>query len=152
MKEMNNKKEVYRATKKIKIRDILSNENLWRCISAGILIIGLIVSVRMFVIGIRERSVDQSANNKVYVSSFVVNGIDLGSGYFTMDWDEDEYEFVDATGNERVYADVDSYVEDEYKMEEQSESQGSGIGLIVGSILILMGSSIVVFIIGQHFL
>lgn len=59
---------------------------------------------------------------RIFVSSFVVNGIDLGAGYF---YDNETmngyYRFIDESGEETICHKVDSYTIDTEKQQEEDE-------------------------------
>ena len=115
-------------------------------------------------------AIDIKDGKRIFVSSFVVNGIDLGAGYFYTSGPVSgcySYHFFDESGEETICYKVDSYtidadkqqVEDERYMqaiEEQIETEVNSFApniwtnLIVG-LLCVVGFFIVWFILSTLF-
>ena len=121
----------------------ISKHRRWlrRCIA----ILATVVSIVITVWFITNLSNDESAAGvgRIYVSSFVVNGTDYGSGYYITEgptWNE-EYHFTDSENREFIFSNMDFCVKD------TSKPQTSAIGLALQWIALLLLSAITFFFI-----
>lgn len=77
-------------------------------------------------------------HNKTFVSSFVVDGVDQGAGYFYNrgSVSNPEYHFTDQSGKETIYFEVDNYTIDNNKQEEASQNSNNYTAWLFGIIFL----------------
>lgn len=90
--------------------------------------------------------------NKTFVSSFVADGMDQGAGYFYNrgSVSNPEYHFIDQSGEENIYFEVDNYTVDNNKQDEANQNSNSFsawlFGILFLPIICLFVGFCVVFI------
>lgn len=90
---------------------------LYRCIGILAVIAGVVITILLLVDYVNDESIANSG--KVYVSSFIVDDIDYGNGYFVNEgftWNP-EYHFYNSENEEMVFFKVDHYAEDSSKVQ-----------------------------------
>lgn len=104
----------------------------------GILLISL--GIGFLIVMIIYFPTDEAENaDKTFVSSFVVDGVDKGAGYFSFyDYPNSEYHFTGQSGEITVYRemDVDNYTLDESKLEESKQANSIFLLWLTGVIFV----------------
>lgn len=119
----------------------ISKHRRWlhRCVA----ILATVVSIVLTIWFVTNLSNDESVARvgRIYVSSFIVNGTDYGSGYYITEgsiWNE-EYHFTDSENREFIFSNMDFCVKD------TSKPQISAFGLVFQWIGLLLLSAITFF-------
>lgn len=88
----------------------ISKRKLWLLCCVCVLVIIICIA------GIVWSFIDSSKNagefGKTYVSAFIHDDVNYGSGYFSIRGPGEKYYFTDITGNQFVFSNVDYYVLD----------------------------------------
>ena len=121
---------------------------IWRCIGVLVVVAGWVITILLFVGLVNDEKIAEKIENsgKVYVSSFVVDGIDYGNGYFVNEgpiWNP-KYQFYNNENKERVFFKIDSYVEDSNKVQSADfDCLMSSIAPMLSLIITLIGGFLV---------
>ena len=94
---------------------------VFRCIGVLAVVASIVITILLFVDLVNDEKIAEKIENsgKVYVSSFIVDGIDYGNGYFKNEgstWNP-EYHFYNSESEEMVFFKIDHYVEDSNKVQ-----------------------------------
>lgn len=109
--------------------------------AVGILFI--LLGISFFVVMALNFPADAADNyDKTFVSSFVVDGVDKGAGYFYFynygTSKKSEYRFTNQSGEKTIYYEVDNYTIDNSKQEEANRDTSNFTLWLIGIILLPM--------------
>ena len=121
-----------------------------KAIKTGIGLLFILGGLCLFLVSLFNPVAGSEDRGRTFVSSFVVDGVDQGAGYFynANSVSNPEYHFIGESGEDEVYFEIDTYTIDTAKQQE-ADQNANDFGwwlaqlIIFPSILFVVGFTII---------